>query len=82
MKLVIIRMKPDAYTEANNKKVPSPWTVTKQTGLCCIKKENASKWQLRLDLLLTSINEHITTVPQELLTIQYICYDEVRIASE
>ena len=56
---VIIYFNPDSYIDEENKKIPSCWSITKETGM--LKIANKNKWEERLKKFSETIDYWIKT---------------------
>lgn len=72
--IVFIRFNPDKYT-INGAAIPSCWKMNKR-GLCVINELHKKTWSARLDVLRQRILYWISTVPTEMMTTEYLFYDE------
>jgi hypothetical protein len=70
--IIFIRFNPDAYT-IDNKKIPSSFKYLKKFGVPSIN--NKEEWNTRLQNLKESIEKHITNIPTEQTTFEYLFYD-------
>jgi hypothetical protein len=71
--LVMIRFNPDDYTNTQGNKIKSCFTYKNKVGLP--KIENEKLWNNRLGVLRNRIDAHISTVPEQELTIEHLYYD-------
>ena len=70
--LVMIRFNPDAYTNADGKRIPSCWTNSKN-GLVLSKKMD---WNNRLEKLKETITYWMNNIPSKTIECVYLFYSE------
>jgi hypothetical protein len=74
--IVFIRFNPDSYKDSNNKTIRSPWTMTKNTGILSINK-NQKEWHRRLDVIKTTIDYWINNKSNKMIEIIQLFFDQV-----
>ena len=72
--LTIIRFNPDTY-KLNNKKIKSPFGITKNYGK--LKIINQKEYKLRFNKLLETINSNIKIIPDKEINIIHLFYDSL-----
>ena len=72
--IVFIRFNPDKYTKQGIT-TPSCWMMNKK-GLCVLKQEMKNEWTARLAKLKESVIYWTTYLPTNILTVQYLFYDD------
>ena len=70
--LVIIRVNPDAYT-IGGKRYPSDFRLTKGSSALRCNKSDLSR---RIKQVVELIDKHMNTVPEDMLTIDYVCFSD------
>jgi hypothetical protein len=68
-----IRFNPDAYTNEENKRIPTVWTTNKLTGLLSLNSHKKKKWGERLQTLSNTIQSMIATKTN--FEVKYLFYD-------
>jgi hypothetical protein len=71
--LVFLRFNPDKYFDANNKKIPSCFSVSK-TGI--LKVNNTKKWNERLGNLKVQIDYWIKNTTHKIVEVIQLYFDE------
>lgn len=72
--IVFIRFNPDAYTDKNNKRITSCWSIS-SNGISIVPKNKKKRWIDRLTALKSIIDKWIINIPEKHITIEKIFYD-------
>jgi hypothetical protein len=72
--IVFIRFNPDKYIDENGETIKSCFKYHRISGVPMI--ENEAEWNKRLESLKSTIEKHISTIPQKEVTIEQLYYDK------
>ena len=70
--IVFIRLNPDGYT-LDGKRMKGSFSLTKKTGELKVVKKEFNK---RLNLLIESVDHHINTIPDKIISVEYLYFTE------
>jgi hypothetical protein len=73
--IIFIRFNPDNYIDNNGNKVNSCWTINKQSGILFVCSENKKQWEIRLEILKTTIQYYLDNEIEQMIDIIYLFYD-------
>jgi len=75
--IVMVRFNPDGYKTYNNKRVSSCWGISKDKGLCIVKKDKQTEWLYRLDILKDTVRSVCMEGAKKEVDVVHLFYDEV-----
>jgi len=75
--IIFIRFNPDSYTNSEGVKIKSCFKENRKIGALTLNPQEEQQWKERIDKLLETIEYWTNNVPDKLIDIVFLFYDEI-----